>query len=256
MSLATMKVGTRLGLGFGAVLLLLVIIGSVSIKDLSSLNKSIDVIVNNQFPKTVYANNAIDSINVIARAMRNSLLVDKAEIPKELARIVEERKKIGENLEKVGALMFSDEGKRLHKVVMDMRARYVVSQDKFIDLVKAGKQDEAKHLMYTETRPLQNDYINSVNKMIEFSSNLMIKLGKDAAEQVSSALFVISILGVIAIILGAVIGFMITRGLLKQLGGEPDYAAEAVHKIAGGDLSMDLTIKTGDTTSLMYSLKN
>jgi len=45
------------------------------------------------------------------------------------------------------------------------------------------------------------------------------------------------------------------RALLRQLGGEPDYAAEAVHRISDGDLSMDLAVKPGDTSSLLYSMK-
>ncbi|NNM83354.1 MAG: methyl-accepting chemotaxis protein, partial [Burkholderiales bacterium] len=47
----------------------------------------------------------------------------------------------------------------------------------------------------------------------------------------------------------------LVRGLMKQLGGEPSYAAEVVGKIAAGDLSMNLELKSGDTTSLLYSLK-
>jgi methyl-accepting chemotaxis protein len=42
---------------------------------------------------------------------------------------------------------------------------------------------------------------------------------------------------------------------LRQLGAEPDYAAEAVHKIAAGDLSVDIAVKPGDTDSLLHSLK-
>jgi len=45
------------------------------------------------------------------------------------------------------------------------------------------------------------------------------------------------------------------RALLRQIGGEPDYATEAVHKIAAGDLSMDFVVNAGDTDSLLYSLK-
>jgi len=45
------------------------------------------------------------------------------------------------------------------------------------------------------------------------------------------------------------------RALLRQIGGEPDYAAEAVHKISAGDLSMDLVVNAGDTSSLLYSMK-
>ena len=45
------------------------------------------------------------------------------------------------------------------------------------------------------------------------------------------------------------------RALLRQIGGEPDYATDAVHKIAQGDLSVDFVVKSGDTSSLLYSLK-
>ncbi|MBI3481169.1 MAG: chemotaxis protein, partial [Nitrosomonadales bacterium] len=54
---------------------------------------------------------------------------------------------------------------------------------------------------------------------------------------------------------GVAIAFFIVRNLMKQLGGEPDYAADAVGKIAAGDLSVNLALKVGDTSSLLYSLK-
>ncbi len=57
------------------------------------------------------------------------------------------------------------------------------------------------------------------------------------------------------VILFFLIGKLIIQGLLQKLGGEPDYAAQAVGKISAGDLSIELKVKPGDTTSLMYSLK-
>jgi len=251
-----MKVGTRLALGFGSVLVLLAIIAGLSIKDLNDLNKSIDSIVNDKFPKTVQANNVINNINVIARAMRNTLLeTDRAKIDKELERIQEARKVIKENLDKLEAGVRSEAGKAGFKAIVDARATYVAGQDKFIELQKAGKGEEAKALLLGEIRATQRKYSDAVNTLIEHQTQSMEKGGKQATEIVSSAMTVIITLSVIALILGAVIGFLITRSLLKQLGGEPDYAADAVHKIANGDLTMDLAIKAGDTTSLLYSLK-
>ena len=52
------------------------------------------------------------------------------------------------------------------------------------------------------------------------------------------------------------LSLLISRSISRQLGGEPTYAAEAVHRIANGDLSMELAVKSGDTTSLLASLKN
>jgi methyl-accepting chemotaxis protein len=48
---------------------------------------------------------------------------------------------------------------------------------------------------------------------------------------------------------------MIVRNLMKQLGGEPHYAAEIAGKIAEGDLNISVETKPGDQTSLMASMK-
>ncbi len=50
------------------------------------------------------------------------------------------------------------------------------------------------------------------------------------------------------------LGIRITRSLLNQLGGEPSYAAEAVSKIAQGDLSFNLALRPDDNSSLLFSL--
>lgn len=51
------------------------------------------------------------------------------------------------------------------------------------------------------------------------------------------------------------VAIVITRGLLKQLGGEPRYATEIADKIAHGDLSVDVQIKSGDQSSLLFGIK-
>jgi len=256
MATGNMKVGTRLGLGFGAILLLLALIAGFSIREMMDLNKDVDELVNDKFPKTVLANDIIDNVNLIARAMRNMLILkDQSAIAKEAERVQNARMAIKEKFEKLEATIHSAEGKAALKSALDARSQYVGSQDQFLKLSTEGKQAEAAEYLLSEVRKLQNAYLDSVNKLIEFQTKLMLDVGKATASQVSNNIAIVIVIAIIALILGAVIGILITRNLLKQLGGEPDYAAEAVHKIAGGDLSMDMVVQQGDTTSLVYSLK-
>ncbi len=53
-----------------------------------------------------------------------------------------------------------------------------------------------------------------------------------------------------------VIGFLIARNLLQQLGGEPAYAALITQRIANGDLSVDVALKPYDHSSLLYAIKS
>ncbi|MBA4382731.1 MAG: chemotaxis protein [Sideroxydans sp.] len=52
-----------------------------------------------------------------------------------------------------------------------------------------------------------------------------------------------------------VLGLWIVRNLLKQLGGEPNDAAEVARRIAADDLSHAVPVKAGDTTSMMATMK-
>ncbi|MDX9784235.1 MAG: methyl-accepting chemotaxis protein [Spirochaetia bacterium] len=49
--------------------------------------------------------------------------------------------------------------------------------------------------------------------------------------------------------------FAIVRNLLKTLGGEPEYAVQVARRIAKGDLSAEISLQPGDTTSLLASMK-
>ncbi|MDP2143822.1 MAG: MCP four helix bundle domain-containing protein, partial [Gallionella sp.] len=254
--MASMTVAKRLGLGFGAVITLMIVIAVLAITSMRSADMGIETIVQKEFPKTVWANNMIDGINNIARSMRNALLETAPEkIRLEMERIEKERSIIKENLEKLKESIKSEKGLAALKVVEDARGAYVGSQDEFIKLMNSGRQEEAKVLLLSRIRAEQRVYLDSVVKLIDLQTERLNEIGDETEASVNRAIMMIIVLSIIALIAAIVIGMMIVRNLMKQLGGEPDYAAEAVHKIAGGDLTHNLDIKPGDTSSLLYSLK-
>ncbi|HZX33154.1 MAG TPA: methyl-accepting chemotaxis protein [Rhodocyclaceae bacterium] len=57
-----------------------------------------------------------------------------------------------------------------------------------------------------------------------------------------------------SIVAGVLLGWRITRNLMRQLGGEPQAAADVANLIAKGDLSAPIELKAGDTTSLMAAM--
>lgn len=255
--MSTMKVRTRLGLGFGGILLLLVLIATVSSRSMNGLMDNIDDMVNDKFPKTVWANNIIDQINIIARSMRNTLIVkDQDTIDKELARIQNARKIIKENLDKLDEKVTSEEGKVLLKGIHDARTPYIAAQDHFIQLAGNGKQQEATDYLLSEIRKLQNAYFDAVSKMIAFQVKLMEQSGTEARATVGQSLQIILTLAVISMLIGAIAAYLITRGIVRQLGGEPADAADAVKKMAAGDLAVEIELQSGDNNSLLYDLSN
>jgi methyl-accepting chemotaxis protein len=59
----------------------------------------------------------------------------------------------------------------------------------------------------------------------------------------------------VAAIVCAAAAWSITRGLQRQLGGEPAYAAAVSRSIAQGELAVDVAVRHGDNASLMLAIR-
>ena len=86
-----------------------------------------------------------------------------------------------------------------------------------------------------------------------------VKLGKDGADQATatkkSAAIISAIVVAVTILVVGLIGWVIARNLLLQLGGEPAYASDVLTRVAQGDLSVQVITKPGDSTSMLAAIK-
>ena len=77
-----------------------------------------------------------------------------------------------------------------------------------------------------------------------------------AAQQASHEIFKLNtILLSLGLVAGIAIGVLIIRGLLKQLGGEPAYAAAIVTEVANGNLMVDIRLNDSDRSSMLAAVK-
>ncbi|SFV09653.1 methyl-accepting chemotaxis protein [Pseudoduganella namucuonensis] len=64
--------------------------------------------------------------------------------------------------------------------------------------------------------------------------------------------------GVVAAValIAVALGLLVVRGLLSQLGGEPDYVVAVVDRIAAGDLAVDIVTGEGDRGSILFAMQS
>jgi len=119
---------------------------------------------------------------------------------------------------------------------------------------RQGNSEKAREMML-KTLDLSEKIAAVVNEHFEYN----VQLGTKSAEQAVAAKHVSLVFSLVVAALTllavAAIGIFITRNLMKQLGGEPDRAADIANKIAAGDLSGKIEVKAGDETSLMAAMK-
>jgi methyl-accepting chemotaxis protein len=257
MSFANMKVSTRLGFGFGTILLLLLIISTLSLISTRDINGDLNSISTDRFPKTVWAHDITDQINLQARVIRNVLIFadNKDVTQEELGRLVEAHRIVDERMGKFKETIRSDTGKALLAKLFEAKEKYLSVQERVLKTIHDGKTAEARELLLKDMRAAQSAFMKACDELTQYQTKLMTTTVEVADVQADQVEIEIIVMGLIAILVTGVFGFAINRSLMKQLGGEPKDVAEAVGRIAAGDLQTEVLVREGDTSSLVHSLK-
>src|SRR5690606_13053593 len=123
--LNNIKIGTRLAIGFATLLILLALISTLSLVNMSVMNSNTEQVTVRYFPQTVMANTIIDSLNISARAIRNIVMSsDVSVMNKQNQRIAESRKAIDDALVEFDKITQSQEGKVLIAAIKQARDTY------------------------------------------------------------------------------------------------------------------------------------
>jgi methyl-accepting chemotaxis protein len=169
--------------------------------------------------------------------------------------ILEYRAKLDEGIKKYEAENITDDKDRslIEGIKTELR-NYDNVRERVLSLSRANKIDDARKAVFAA----KDDFLK-VSQAIEADRRYNVEIGqnasKDASDTQATALLLSRTIALAVIVLAATIGFFITRNLLKQLGGEPDYAASVVKTVAAGDYTIQVETKPGDTNSLLYSMK-
>ncbi|MCU6499843.1 methyl-accepting chemotaxis protein [Rugamonas sp. A1-17] len=259
MNLAKMKVGTRLGLGFALVLLFLVAVTAVGIFRMAQIQDRLDhvISVNNVVSRLVVdmrsnVGDRVTSLRIL------TLMTDAGDMEPEMNRIKELAGKYADAQSKLSsqfAIEATAEEKALLATVKEQEAIAMPAIAKASELWLANKAEEATKVLIKEIRPAQKKWMAALDQLGTLEDKLNAQVQTDAAAGFSAARSFMIIMGVLAVAISVAAAYIITRGLLKQLGGEPDYTASIAGSIANGDLSIAIDTDGNDKDSLLSEMK-
>ena len=257
MSFDDLKVSTRLITGFGVAIIFGILIAILSATKMRALANDLDLIANNRMVKVDQFSLISENVNGIARAARNIILREEAAFRAAELQIITalraENSKIISELEKTIVL---PDGIALLKTIQETRAPYNAGVDKVLELTNQNRQKDATDLLLGEVLVLQKIFF----KAIRDSSALQNKLGRELAHQAATdAAFYTLLLAALAIamtILSGGLGWTITRSLTRALGAEPAQVNQAVQRVADGELSVAIPLRSNDITSIMATVSS
>ncbi len=238
-----LKIGQRLGLAFGFVLVLMLALVVIAISRLAVLHDGTLHIVTNDYPEVVRATAIKDNVNLVARGVRNLLLVkDESSVKSEQDRIAKARTAVAESMQLLEQAQMNELEKAKFHALKAAQVGYQSDLDKLLGLVGEKKSDEAVALLLGSLRKTQQDYFSTLQDFIDLQNQKLQDSGKEADGVFATGRWLLVLLGVAGLGGASALAFLVTRSIVGPLG----QAVDAARRVANGDLSTSFQVQGSD----------
>jgi methyl-accepting chemotaxis protein len=253
MNLQNFKISTRLALGFGlliALVILLTVIGNGALRD---LNHGTTEMAGEIWPRARAANFAIDNVRGsygrLAQLVSASDPQVSAKAQEKLAKDIGE---FNEGIAELDKLLAAPEEQALQATTREKRDSYVAALNQAVGLVKEGRRDEANTLAYGSLYNALKGLADALRAQVDFQEKNFD--AKAAAAQHTYGLTQRMLWGAaaMAVLLGSAAAWLITTSIVRPL----TRAVEVARTVASGDLTSHIDVHGRDETSqLMQAMK-
>lgn len=242
----------RIVIGFAIAPLALIGLVFYALHDLATLKQQADQIVQQDWPK-------IAPIMVIATGVRDNgrntrdLLIDQDNQQAQAA-IGTTRQRITEAFATLEPLLDTAEGKAAYARLKTHREAYVAAFTQVQALIKQGARDQGLAQLKQQVMPAELEVFKSLDALMALQGRVFAERQQvaqalyDEARRTMIGLFVLCL----ALVVAAAV--LVTRSVLRPLGGEPDEAARVLSHIAGGDLTIVVPVGDSAEGSVMRNL--
>ena len=247
------KIGTRLGLGFGAVLVLLIAVLLLGLTSMFRIGSRTKDIVEDKNVKMAAANTMVDNVRNITLSLTTIVVVPSTpEVNAELEKIGESRKKYGAAKDILSRHLADDKEKALLATVDAALKEGAAKNNKVIALRKDGEIQDAIAALTQEAAPSLKAVLKALDDILAYETMQANQASSEVESVLSSAQMLLVTLGLVALGLGAAVAWFITASITGPL----NEAVAVAETVASGDLSSNIVVQASDETGrLLGALK-
>ena len=253
-----MKLSRRLGLGFFSLVVIMLVLSWVGVKGMRHINEDMERIVKVNAVRIDYLNEVDMDIANIAINVRNIILNKKPEKRQEYTqRIAKFREEYESGLKKVEEMTSANDTKAFELINKTKEAITALKavNNRIVEQTTANNDEEAEQIRTKEGGPAERALMGQLKELIDHNVELNKLRYEDAVATYMASRNTLFGLGSAAVLLAIGIAVFLTRGILRQLGADPQEVGEIANLVAVGDLSREITLTTGDSTSVMAAMK-
>lgn len=250
-------VQTRLLIGFGAVIVMMIAITIIGINNVNAIDKAMTVITDMNSVKQRYAINFRGSVHDRAIAIRDVVLLsERSELQNTLRDIANLETFYNDSRVPLDQLMMNGSTAKEANILdtikqIERKTMPLVKQ--VINEVQQGNKRQAQTLLLSSVRPAFVEWLAAINQFIDYQevgNQQETKMVRETAAGFEGIMFALTS---IAFLISGFIVYRIAHGLKVSLDGEPSEVARLLSRVADGDLTQKIEARYEN--SVLFSLK-
>jgi len=254
MSIRSLNIAPRAGLGFGVLALMVFALGAFALLQMSNMRAQSDEVDNNWLPSVMAVGEmSQDMLRLRALTMRLLLNRDPQALAQNVAKLNELRGVLSEAQQRYDVLIVLPEERRLFDRFKVAEHKYLEFQAQVMQLSAQNRVEEAAAILNGEMSPLADDMAVTLKELVELNKH-NANLATEAARLVfiNSRVWVGVMIGITALITIG-LALLLTRSIVLPLAQSLGVA----EVVAGGDLTGDIRISGKDEPArLLQALKS
>ncbi|PTT26376.1 methyl-accepting chemotaxis protein [Pseudomonas sp. HMWF021] len=254
MSIRSLNIAPRAGLGFGVLALMVFALGAFALLQMSNMRAQSDEVDNNWLPSVMAVGEmSQDMLRLRALTMRLLLNRDPQALAQNVAKLNELRGVLSEAQQRYDVLIVLPEERRLFDRFKVAEHKYLEFQAQVMQLSAQNRVEEAAAILNGEMSPLADDMAVTLKELVELNKH-NANLATEAARLVfiNSRVWVGVMIGITALITIG-LALLLTRSIVLPLAQSLGVA----EVVAGGDLTGDISISGKDEPArLLQALKS
>ncbi|GAC1032929.1 methyl-accepting chemotaxis protein [Pseudomonas sp. No.21] len=237
-------------------LLGILLLSGVSYQQMNQVYTAANYANINSVPSIVVINTLRNALNQHIQQIYTHILTTDEAAMKELDKgLLDNEGAIQSAIEDYTKLLSDSEDEQLLATDRKAIEAFLIGVNKLLAHSRANENELARDGMVA----LQSHEIATLNEALSKHRDYNIRMategGQRAEATLGQATLISIVVSAVTLLVIGLIGGLVTRNLLRQLGGEPAYAVDVVSRIAAGDLTATVETKPGDTGSMLAAIK-
>ncbi|MDP4075570.1 methyl-accepting chemotaxis protein [Acidovorax sp. A1169] len=243
-------------LGFSAIGALLAMAMALALHAGLAANAQFASITSERLPMWSAAYEVSLEVGAVSRALRDAVLVEMQEdLLAEIERIDAAQQRIDRHMDALQAAVAEPAARELLARMGQAATRFRQDRDQFLAHLQGGARGPARGMLTGALRQSQATYLQALAQLREGQARQVEQSAAASIDALHAMLVRMAVSLALVLLVGCAVAVVLVRTLTRRLGAEPAAVAQAMARVAGGELTVPLQGAVAPEGSVIASLR-